>query len=64
MSNYGLRCKGCGEPVKAGGCVYVTVTRGMHVASFPAHENHKNSARAAALEDRSWQHDQSHGGAR
>jgi len=61
MKTYGLRCKGCGEPIKPGGCVYVTVTRAQHVASFPSHENHKQATRVAALEDLSWQRDQSHG---
>lgn len=64
MTTYGLTCKGCGEPIKAGDCVYVTVTRAQHVASFPSHEKHREATRVAALEDLSWQRDQSHGSPR
>lgn len=53
-------CHGCGERMRPGDVVWVTVQQASHVVSVPAHGNHRVAARAAALEDKSWQHDQSH----
>jgi len=54
-------CRGCGEEITAGGdVVLVTVTAAQHVISVPSHDRHRAAARAAALEDRSWQAGRSH----
>jgi len=54
-------CRGCGEPI-TNGVLWVTVTRARHVISVPSHEHHRAASHAAALEDTSWQRDQSHYG--
>lgn len=53
-------CKGCGEVIGDGDVVTVTVTTARHVITVPSHHRHRAAARAAALEDPSWQRDQSH----
>jgi hypothetical protein len=55
------RCRGCGELIEAGKQALVTVKRARHVITVYAHAQHREAARAAALEDRTWQRDQSHG---
>lgn len=55
-------CCGCGETIEDGQVAMVTVTRAQHVITVPSHEHHREASRAAALEDMSWQRDQSHYG--
>jgi hypothetical protein len=49
------KCRGCGQPIESGQVVYVTVQAANHVISVPAHDEHREAARANALEDKSWQ---------
>ena len=60
--NFQPRCRGCGEAIADGQVALVTVTRGRHVITVNSHEHHREASRAAALEDLSWQRDQSHYG--
>lgn len=53
-------CRGCGERIEDGQAVAVTVQQAQHVITVPAHDEHRSAARASALEDKSWQRDQSH----
>lgn len=53
-------CVGCDEPIKPGQESWVTVTQARHVVSVPAHDDHREAARAKTLEDKSWQRDQAH----
>lgn len=53
-------CLGCGEPIEPGSAVHVTVQQAKHVITVAAHDEHRRAARSAALEDKTWQRDQSH----
>ncbi len=53
-------CLGCGARIDHGQVVMVTVQAGNHVITVPAHDGHRESARASALEDKSWQRSRSH----
>lgn len=53
-------CRGCGQPIPGGQAALVTVTRAGHVITVTSHDGHRAASYAAALEDTTWQRDQSH----